>query len=362
MLRSVTATIVLITGLAGLDRAADGLAAPPRKRAPATVSGDPARLARIRAAKMPGIDRPVMFNTPEADAICSALEVFPEDNPWNLLIEDWPTHPNSKAIVDSIGAEKPLRYNTDMAFIVVPPNQKRVDVKIVEYPEESDKGPYPVPDNTPVEGWPAHYQQGESKLTLAEVQRRPETYEGDRHAIVVDPVNRMLYEFFTFGRTDEGWAAGQASVFDLKSNRLRPDGWTSSDAAGLPIFPAVIRYDELKRGVVEHAMRVTVRKTQRAYVYPATHFASQRNDESLPRMGERLRLRKDFDVSKFSPEVRAILTGLKRYGMLVADNGIEWAISCTPDERIPVLHDELRKIKGGDFEVVVPPPGYVPAE
>jgi len=321
------------------------------------VSGEPARLERTGEARMPKVDRPVMFDTPEADAICSALEVFPPDNALRRVVEDWPVHPRSKAIVASVGAEKPLRYNTDMAFVLVPPDQKRVGVKIVEYPGESDPGPYPVPDNVPIEGWPVNYQREGLRLTLAEVQRRPEKYEGDRHAIVVDPVNRMLYEFFTFGRTPGGWAAGQASVFDLKSNKLRPDGWTSADAAGLPIFPAVIRYDELRRGMVGHAMRVTVRRTRRAYVPPATHFASRSTDENLPRMGERFRLRKDFDVSGFSPEVQAMLKGLKKYGMLVADNGIEWAVSCTPDPRIPVLHEELRKVKGADFAVVVPPGG-----
>ncbi|HUT95938.1 MAG TPA: hypothetical protein VMY37_41175, partial [Thermoguttaceae bacterium] len=170
----------------------------------------------------------------------------------------------------------------------------------------------------------------------------------------VDPVNRMLYEFFVLRRTDDGWQAAQASIFDLKTNALRPDGWTSADAAGLPIFPAVVRYDELKRGVVEHAMRVTVRNTRRAYVAPATHFASPHENEEYPRMGERLRLKQDFDVSGFSPEVRAILDGLKKYGMFVADNGIEWAISVAPDPRIPNLHEELRQIQGSAFEVVVP--------
>ena len=141
---------------------------------------------------------------------------------------------------------------------------------------------------------------------------------------------------------------------------MRPEEWTSSDAAGLPVFPAVVRYDELQRGLVEHAMRVTVVKTRRAYVYPARHFASRLTDENLPRMGERLRLRKDFDVSGFSPEVQAILKGLKKYGMFVADNGIDWAISVAPDSRIKNLHEELRKIKGSDFEVVEPPAGYQP--
>lgn len=323
---------------------------------PRRVKTDPARLARIRAAKMPKITQPVEFHTPEADAILSALEIYPADNAFNQLVDDWPLHPNSNSIVASIGADKPFRYNPDMAFILVPPKQPRVAVKLVEYPGESDVGPYPVPDNIPIEGWPAFYQRDSGRSpTLAEVQRRPDKYEGDRHAIVVDPVNRRLYEFFTFGKTSGGWAAGQASIFDLTTNKLRPDGWTSADAAGLPIFPAVVRYDELQRGMVEHAMRVTVRRSRRAYVHPATHFASRLTDRNLPRMGERLRLRSDFDISKFSPPVQAILKGLKRYGMFVADNGIEWAISVTPDPRIPVLHEELRKVRGSDFEVVVAP-------
>ncbi len=143
---------------------------------------------------------------------------------------------------------------------------------------------------------------------------------------------------------------------------MRPDGWTSTDAAGLPIFPAIIRYDDLKRGMVNHAMRFTVVKTRRAYVYPATHYASRRTDPDLPRMGERFRLKKDVDISKFSAELQAILKGLKKHGMFVADNGIDWALSCAPDLRIPELHEELRKIKGSDFEVVTPPPGYKPAK
>jgi hypothetical protein len=144
-------------------------------------------------------------------------------------------------------------------------------------------------------------------------------------------------------------------VFDLKHNKLRPDGWTSADAAGLPIFPAIVRYDDIQRGIVNHAMRVTVRRTRRAYVAPATHYASRLTDPHLPRMGERIRLRQDFDTGKFSPAVQAILKGLKKHGMFVADNGIDWAISVAPDERIPVLHAELRRLRGSDFEVVTPP-------
>lgn len=330
--------------------------------APQGVKGDPARLARIRSAKMPKFDKPILFNTPEADAIVSALEVFPPDNPWNLDVSTWPLHPNSRRIVASIGPGKPLRYNPDMGYVLVPPDQQKIDLKNVEYAAESDKGPFPVPDNTPIEGWPASYTQNGKKVTLDDVQRDRLKENGDRHALAVDPVNRMLYEFYQLKKTDAGWQAAQSSIFDLKTNKMRPEEWTSSDAAGLPVFPAVVRYDELKRGMVEHAMRVTVVKTRRAYVYPARHYASRLTDESLPRMGERLRLRADFDVSGFSPPVQAILKGLKKYGMLVADNGIDWAISVAPDERIPALHDELRKVKGSDFEVVQAPPGYRPPD
>ena len=321
------------------------------------AADDPARLERIHAAPMPPATQPVPFNTPEADAILTALEVFPPDNAWNQLITDWPLHPDSKAIVASIGGKKPLRSNADMAFILVPPSQPLVEVKLGHYADESDKGPYPVPDNTPIEGWPASYRRDpkHKTATLDDVQRDAAKLGGDRHAIVVDPTQRLLYEFYTLKKTDAGWQAAQASIFDLKSNKLRPDGWTSTDAAGLPIFPAIVRYDDLKRGRIDHALRFTVTRSRRAYVAPATHFASKLTDTNLPRMGERFRLRQDFDVSSFSPECRTILTALKRYGMLVADNGIDWAISVTPDERIPDIHEELRRVKGSDFEVVVAP-------
>lgn len=227
----------------------------------------------------------------------------------------------------------------------------------LKYADESDPGPYPIPDILPIEGWPASFQRNPAtaRLSLGDVQRDTAQLGGDRHGIVLDPTNLLLYEFFQVRRTDDGWQAAQASIFDLKSNKLRPDGWTSADAAGLPIFPAVVRYDELQRGEINHALRVTVRRTRRGYVAPATHFASRYTNEEYPRMGERLRLRQDFKIEGFSPEVTVILKALKKHGMFVADNGIEWAISVTPDPRIPNLHAELRKIKGSDFEVVVAP-------
>jgi hypothetical protein len=321
------------------------------------VSADDKHSSGRPLPKMPEITRPTLFNTPEADRILAALQVFPADNPWNTDVSTWPLHPNSKNIIASIGADKPFRYNSDMGFILVPPNHKKREVHIVAYPAESDKGPFPIPDELPIEGWPADYRRTPElrRLSLDDVQRDKRNMNGDRHALVVDPVNRILYEFYQAKKTERGWQAAQASVFDLKTNRLRPDGWTSADAAGLPIFPAVVRYDELQRGMVEHALRVTVEKTRNEYVYPARHYASRRTDKNLPRMGERLRLKQDFDISRFPPPVQAILRGLKKYGMFVADNGIDWAISVAPDERIPSLHEELRTIKGSAFEVVQKP-------
>jgi len=324
---------------------------------------DQDRIDRLRAAQMPKFDRPVPFDSPEADAIVSALEVFPPDNPWNIPVHEWPVAANSAAMISAIGGDKPLRGNPDMGFMLVPPDQKQVEVKLTTYANESDPGPYPVPDRAVIEGWPAAFKRGSSaikELTLEQVQRGQPSLDADRHGIVVDPVRRKLYEFYRLTKTDTGWTAEQASIFDLASNKLRPAGWTSSDAAGLPVFPAVVRYDELKRGRIEHALRVTFARTRRAYVYPATHSAGKGDDSVLPRMGERFRLRKDFDTSKFSAEVRTILEALKRYGMLTADNGIDWAVSIAPDERIPVLHAELRKVKGSDFEIVTPPADYSP--
>jgi len=302
-------------------------------------------LAAVGAERppMPAITRPVMFNTPEADKVLAALQVFPPDNPWNEDISKLPVHRVSAKMIAGIGADKKLAYNLDMGFILVPPGQKKVPVKLVSYANESAPGPYPLPDEAPIEDWPLNGRK------LEDHQRANE--RGDRHVLVVDPVNRMLYEFYQGRKTDSGWQAACEATFDLKSNKLRPAGWTSSDAAGLPIFPAVVRFDECERGMVEHAMRFTVQRSRRAYVYPATHFASRLTDETLPRMGERFRLRQDFDVSGFSPHMQAIQKGLKKYGMFMADNGGDWRLSIAPDARIKGL-DELRKVKGSDFEVV----------
>ncbi len=314
------------------------------------VTSQSARRAR---PPMPAITTPVMFDTPEADRILEALQVFPPNNAWNQDISAMPVHRDSAKIIATIGPDKPLEYNLDMSFILVPPNQKRVPVKLLDYPAESDPGPYPVPDNAPIENWPLTRNEDKKALpkpgqTLEQLQREG---TGDRHIIVVDPVNGKLYEFWQGRKTDAGWEASNNATFDLKTGALRPERWTSGDAAGLPIFPAVVRYDECQRGLVEHAMRFTVRRTRRAYVLPATHWASSSLDPSFPRMGERFRLRKDFDVSGFPPHVQAILKGLKKHGMFMADNGSDWYMSIAPDRRLKGL-ETLNKLKGSDFEVV----------
>ena len=321
------------------------------------IARTPKGKAARSSDRLPRLSRPILFNTPEADQILETLQIFPRDNPWNLDISKWPIHPNSRKIVGSVGDDKPLRYAPDMNFVIVPGNQKRVPVKLTDYAGESDPGPFPVPENLPVEGYPAFLPHDAQLigLPLDAIQRDIKNVGGDRHAIIVDPENGRFHEFYQARKLDSGWTAKQASTFDLRSNRLRPDGWTSSDAAGLPIFPSIVRYDQLKRGRIDHAMRVTVAKSRRAYVSPATHFASKSDDPNLPRMGERFRLKRGFKTEGFSPEVRTILEGLKRYGMLVADNGLDWMISVAPDPRIPILHEELRSVRGVDFEVVQAP-------
>jgi hypothetical protein len=324
----------------------------------------PAALALLLAAAAPGlgaegsrppmpkIAAPVPFGTPEADRILEAFQVFPPDNPWNQDVSSLPVAKDSAQLISTIGAVKSLGYNLDMGFILVPPDQKRVPVKLHDS-SESDPGPYPVPDNAPIENWPLSVNEDKGALTkpgqtLEDMQRNG---TGDRHVIVVDPVNARLYEFWQGRKTDEGWQAWNEATFDLGTGALRPERWTSSDAAGLPIFPAVVRYDECERGKVEHAMRFTVRHTRRGYVHPATHWASRSFDKSYPRMGERFRLRASFDTSGFPKHARAILEGLKTYGMFVADNGSEWLMSISPDRRLEGL-ETLARVKGSDFEVV----------
>ncbi len=205
-------------------------------------------------------------------------------------------------------------------------------ISFSEYGAESDRGPYPVPLDAPVEG------AGE---------------EGDRHVLVLQQGACKLYELYDARRSGSGWEAASGAVFNLRSNALRPEGWTSADAAGLPIFPLLARYPEVRAGQIDHALRVTVARTQRGYIHPATHFASSSSDPSLPPMGLRLRLKASFDLAPYHGQALVILTALKRYGLIVADNGSSWYISGASDPRwSDVDLDQLKTVPGSAFEAV----------
>lgn len=298
---------------------------------------------------LPAITKPVMFDTPEADAIVSAMQIFPVNNPWNEDISKLPVHKNSDAIVTSIGAGREIGFNRDMNYILVPPDQPRKEVKLSPYGNESDKGPYPIAEETPIEDWP-----GGGAKSLDEIQRKD---GGDRHACVVDPIGSMIYEFYCARKTDAGWIAKSEATFDLRSNKTRPLGWTSTDAAGLPLFSSIPRFDECERGMVEHAMRFTVKRAREDAIWPATHFSPPTKDSPLPAMGQRLRLKADVNIDKFPKHAKAIALGLKKYGMFAADWGANWLISISPDRRLQGL-EALHQLKGSDFEVVETTPEF----
>ena len=296
---------------------------------------------------LPDFKTPAWFDTPEADAICAAMQVFPKDNAWNEDISKRPVHPDSDKIIKTIGTDKHIRIDWSMNFIIVPQDQPKVEVKL-SYSKESDPGPYPVPINAPIEGW---IFWGKNKSTLDDLQRNG---DGDRHCIVVDPFHALEYEFYQMKRTDAGWTASGEATFNFNSNKLRPKFWTSADAAGLSIFAGTIRHDEVERGMVEHAVRLTVAKTRKEFIYPATHYASALTDSAIPAMGQRLRLKAGTDLSGLPKDAVAIGLGLKKYGLIVADNGSDWDICATSDKRWNTESMKaLQRIKGSDFEVIV---------
>jgi hypothetical protein len=264
--------------------------------------------------------------------------VFPASNSWNRRVDRLPVASNSRAIVDSIGADTGLHPDFgsglwDGAPIGIPVTVVRAGVPKVrvgfDYADESDRGPYPIPANVRIEGG------------------------GDRHALIVDASTCTLYELYALRRAGGGWHAGSGAVWSLHSNRLRPAGWTSADAAGLPILPGLVRWSEVAAGRIDHALRFTVERTRRAYVYPARHFASDLTDADLPPMGLRLRLRADYPLAGFPRQARIVLTALKRYGMIVADNGSSWYVSGEPNAHWS--NDDLHtlgRVPGSAFEVV----------
>ena len=267
-----------------------------------------------------------------------ACPIFPANNAWNERVDKLPVAANSATLIASIGLDTGLHPDfgsglydgqpIGIPFDVVSRSTPRAHVTF-DYADESDHVAYPIPKNVHIEGG------------------------SDHHALLVDRSACRLYELFALQWTSGGWHAGSGATWSLRSNAVRPAGWTSADAAGLPIFPGLARYDEVARGVIDHALRFTVEHTRRAYVYPARHYASSSDDPSLPPMGLRVRLKASVDVSGFPRQARIVLQALKTYGMIVADNGSNWYISGAPDPRWS--NDDLHtigRITGSDFEVV----------
>jgi hypothetical protein len=300
----------------------------------------------VRAALLAVIGLALLVGGRPAEALrhpsAPRCPVFPASNPWNKRVDRLPVAANSDAIVRSIGADETLHPDfgsgqwegapIGIPITVVRGRQPKVRVAF-EYADESDRGPYPIPRNVKIEG-------GRQS-------------DGDRHALILDRDSCRLYELYALYPTATGWRAGSGAIWNLRSNRLRPAGWTSADAAGLPILPGLARFDEVARGRIDHALRFTVRRTRRAYVYPARHYASDSNDPNLPPMGLRLRLKASFSAAGYPRQARIVLEALKRYGMLVSDNGSDWYITGGPDPRWS--NEQLRALKrvpGSAFDVV----------
>lgn len=269
--------------------------------------------------------------------------IFPKDNPWNQDISNAPLDPDSDIYINSLGRNGNMHaaFGTwwdgapnGQPYVVVSKNQPKVPVKF-EYVRDSDPGPYPIPPDAPIQGGPDG--------------------TGDRHVIIVDKDNGLLYEMYAaYPDGKGGWTAVSGAIFDLKSNAQRPLGYTSADAAGLPIFPALVKYDEVMvKKEITHALRFTANRTRNAYVFPATHGASTSIDPSLPPMGMRVRLKADYDISSYPESVQVILRGLKKYGMILADNGVSWMISGEPNDNWDdnELHT-IKQVPGSAFEVV----------
>ena len=298
----------------------------------------------------PPTNTPVPRQTPRfsGDPAC---QVFPANNPWNTDISSAPLDSNSDNYINYIGRSTHLHpdFGTVWAgspigipYAIVGGNQPKVPISF-HYNNESDPGPYPIPPNVPIEGQPVG-------------QPNTASWGGDRHVLVVDESACKLYEVFDAHPVNAGqsWTGGSGAVFDLSSNALRPDTWTSADAAGLPIFAGLATYSEVVQdGVIDHALRFTVDQSQAAFIHPATHEASDITSANAPPMGLRLRMKASYDCSWASAEVQVICTALKKYGMFVADNGSSWYISGAPDSRWSDDHlGDLKSITGNAFEVV----------
>jgi len=286
----------------------------------------------------PVITNSILFNTSNADAVVSAMQIFPVTNPWNEDVSRRPVLVNSDAMIAQITSDlsssrRTLRVFQEMNYVLIPTNQPFVPVNLITYSNESDPPPYPIPTNMPIEGWPT-----QTTNTLADWQTDKYHIGGDRHAIVVQPGTANIWEMWETKLTNGVWQAANGAGFNLNTNGLRPLGWTSADAAGLAMFPALVRFDECERGTVEHACRIVVARSRQEYIYPATHYASSTpaSQTNVPAMGQRLRLKSTFLIpTNWAPEETALLRGLKKHGALVADNGNFFSISIAPDDRWP---------------------------
>lgn len=298
------------------------------------------------------------FNTPQADAILASMQVFPTTSAWNEDISHRPLLSNSAAMIAMIRSElaesrRNFRAFFEMNFVLVPNNQGLVPIDFVTYPGDSDPGPYPIPGIMPIELWPI----GTDGQTLDQWQRDTFDWGGDRHGLVAQPGTGKLYETWQMKKlANNGWEASNGAKFDMNSNVLRPLGWTSGDAAGLAMFPALVKYDEVQRGQIEHAIRLVVKHTRKAYIYPATHYASvpETFDQNVPAMGQRLRLPASFQIpANWSQQSKCVAQALKKYGAIVADNGNFFQTSITPDDRWPEgCFDDLWNLDVNNFEVV----------
>ena len=265
----------------------------------------------------PQVSRPTLFNTAEADDVVLAMQIMPVTSPWNEDISQRPRLANSDATIAQIKSDlSPIRQNLrafyEMNYVLVPDNQPRLTIPFLDYPDESDlddgtfpNGKYPIPPNMPIESWP----KGTGTLSLSQWQMDVNNNGGDRHGITVAPGSGLFWETWQMKLTQSGWQASNGAKFNLNSNALRPAGWTSGDAAGLPMFPAVPRFDECERGIIEHAMRLAVAKTRREYIYPAVHYASSvpASSTNYPAMGQRWRLKASFVIpSNWTIEEKAV--------------------------------------------------------
>lgn len=274
-------------------------------------------------------------------ASIDACPIFPADHAWNTPVDTLPVHPLSDAYIESIGADTTLHPDFgsgewEGAPIGIPYNVvdgSSIEPAVIEfyYPDESDAGSYPIPDNPLIEAG------------------------GDRHILIVDTSDCTLYEIFDAEQNGDGsWSAGSGAIWDLNGYELRPAEWTSADAAGLAILPGLVRYDEIASGAINHAIRFTAEETQQLFVWPARHFASDITDENVPPMGQRFRLKASFDISGFPPDVQVLLRAMQVYGLILADNGSDWYINGAPDPGYDdeAFHEAFDVISGSDFEAV----------